>query len=160
VTCVAQTFEQDYRTRARDLFLTVERTARLRTTHQDLEIGRIYCDVWPVLETEMLMSFNGWAAPNTVDEGHLTPKELAAAYEQQGGWPFVAEAARKRCRRLLGAHSDLIERLVREDLGSTDRKQLQRGLRAAGQFHLDALYDAVAATLVPRRISTRTPYVT
>jgi HEAT repeat protein len=72
---------------------------------------------------------------------------LAAAYEHQGGWPLVAEAARVCCRRLLGARSELVERLAREDLRSKDRKQLQRGLRAAGEFHLNALYDAVAAQL-------------
>jgi hypothetical protein len=128
------------------LFLAVERAARLRTPQQDLEIARVYRDVWPALETEMLtaMAFNGVAGPHSVDERYLTPEELAAAYEHQGGWPFVAEAARKRCRRLLGAHPELVQRLAREDLGSKDRKHLQRGLRAAGEFHLNALYDAVA----------------
>src|SRR6266513_6509466 len=47
MTCVAQSPEQDYRTRARDLFLDVERTARLRTTQQDQETARVYRDVWP-----------------------------------------------------------------------------------------------------------------
>ena len=146
MTCVAQTPEQDYRTRARDLFLDVERTARQRTTQQDQETARVYRDVWPVLETEMLTAFNGWA-PNAVEERNLTPEELATAYERQGGWPFVAEAARMRCRRLLGSHQKLVEGLAGEDLESKDQKQLQRGLRAAGQFHLTGLYEDVAAQL-------------
>jgi HEAT repeat protein len=149
VSCLAQTPEQDYRTKARDLFLAVERTARLQTPQQDLETARIYRDVWPVLESEMLtaMTSNAARAHNAVEDGNLTPEELAAAYERQGGWPFVAEAARIRCRRLLGLHPREIEGLAREDLGSKDRKQLQRGLEAAGQFHLTALYDAVADQL-------------
>ncbi len=147
MTCVAQSPEQDYRTRARDLFLDVERTVRLRTTQQDQETARVYRDVWPVLETEMLTAFNGWAAPNAVEERNLTPEELATAYERQGGWPFVAEAARMRCRRLLGSHQKLVEGLAGEDLESKDQKQLQRGLRAAGQFHLTGLYEDVAAQL-------------
>ena len=137
----------DYRTRARDLFLDVERTARLRTPQQDQETARVYRDVWPALETEMLTAFNGWAAPNAVEERNLTPEELATAYERQGGWPFVAEAARMRCRRLLGSHQKLVEGLAGEDLESKDQKQLQRGLRAAGQFHLTGLYEDVAAQL-------------
>jgi len=137
----------DYRTRARDLFLDVERTARLRTPQQDQETARVYRAVWPALETEMLTAFNGWAAPNAVEERNLTPEELATAYERQGGWPFVAEAARMRCRRLLGSHQKLVEGLAGEDLESKDQKQLQRGLRAAGQFHLTGLYEDVAAQL-------------
>jgi HEAT repeat protein len=131
------------------LFLAVERTARLQTPQQDLETARIYRDVWPVLESEMLtaMAFNAATAPNAVEDGNLTPEELATAYEHQGGWPLVAEAARMRCRRLLGLHPKVVEGLAREDLGSIDRKQLQRGLQAAGRFHLTALYDAVAAQL-------------
>jgi HEAT repeats/PBS lyase HEAT-like repeat len=149
VTCVAQTPEQNYRTKVRDLFLNVERAARLPAPQQDLETARIYRDVWPVLEREMLtaMAFNAAAAPNAVEEQNLTPEELATAYERQGGWPFVAEAARNRCRRLLGSHPKLVEGLAREDLGSKDRKQLQRGLQAAGRFHLNALYESVAAQL-------------
>ena len=149
VTCAAQTPEQDYRTRARDSFLAVEHASRLPTPQQDLETAWIYRDIWPALEREMLtaMAINSAAAPSAVAERSLTPEQLATAYERQGGWPLVAEAARVRCRSLLRSHQKLVEGLAREDLRSKDRKQLQRGLRAAGQFHLNALHDAVAAEL-------------
>src|SRR5256885_14491632 len=52
-----------------------------------------------------------------------------------------------RCGFLLISHPKEVEGLAREDLGSEDRKQLQRGLQAAGRFQLTALYDAVAAQL-------------
>jgi HEAT repeats len=149
VTCVAQTSEQNYRTKAHGLFLAAERTARLRVPQQDLEIARIYRDVWPVLEREMLtaMALNAAKPPNDADERSLTPEELATAYEHQGGWPLVAEAARMRCRFLLMSHPKEVEGLASADLASEDRKQLQRGLQAAGRFQLTTLYDAVADQL-------------
>jgi hypothetical protein len=115
VTCAAQTPEQDYRTRARDSFLAVEHASRLPTPQQDQETAWIYRDIWPVLEREMLtaMAFNSAAAPSAVEERSLTPEELATAYERQGGWPLVAEAARVRCRSLLGSHQKLVEPCAR-----------------------------------------------
>jgi hypothetical protein len=82
---------------------------RLPTPQQDLETAWIYRDIWPVLEREMLtaMAFNSAAAPSAVAERSLTPEELATAYERQGGWPLVAEAARVRCRSLLGSHQKI-----------------------------------------------------
>lgn len=146
VICVAQISEQDYPAKARELFLTVYRTARLQTPQQDPEIPHIYRDVWPVLEADMLTAMIA-TPPSGLDERNLTPEELAAAYARRGGWPVVAEAARVRCRSLLAAHSKEVEGLAREDLESHDRKQLQRGLQAAARFHLTPLYDDVAAQL-------------
>jgi hypothetical protein len=127
----------------------VERTARLPTPQQDPGTARIYRDVWPILEREMLtaIAFNAATVPSVVEERNLTPEELATAYERQGGWAFVAEAARVRCRRLLSSHAELVEGLAREDLRTKDREQLQRGLRAAGEFHLIALYENVVGQL-------------
>ena len=148
-TCIAQTSEPDYQAKAHDLFVTVERTARLPALQQTLEIPRIYSDVWPILETEMLTAEIADFRLNrmTIDERNLTPEELATIYQQHGDWAMVAKVARGRCRRLLALHADEVEDLAREDLRSKDQKRLWRGLRAAGDFRLAGLYDDVTAQL-------------
>jgi HEAT repeat protein len=148
-TYAAQTFDQQYQAKARDLFLAVERVARLPAPQQSQEIPPIYRDVWPVLKIELLtaMAVNTTLALNGLDEASLTPEELAAIYLRQGGWPVVAEAARARCRQLLATHAKEVEGLAREDLETKDTKRLRRGLQAAGDFRLIALYYPVAAQL-------------
>src|SRR5690348_5513321 len=100
-----QTSDQDYRTRTRDLFLAVERTARLQSSQQDLQIARIYSEVWPTLEREMLAALTQSNVRSLTVNGiygqNLKPEELADALDRQGGWPLVAEVARNRCRALL-----------------------------------------------------------
>src|SRR5215472_1831672 len=114
-TCIAQTSEPDYQAKAHDLFVTVERTARLPALQQTLEIPRIYSDVWPILETEMLTAEIADFRLNrmTIDERNLTPEELATIYQQHGDWAMVAKVARGRCRRLLALHADEVEDLAR-----------------------------------------------
>lgn len=148
-TCAAQVSDADYRTKARELFLIVERAARLPPPQQSLEIPPIYREVWPVLETEMLTSMPGfaWNGLSDLNERDLRPEELLAVYDEKGGWPIIAEAARNRCHRLLLSHAREVEGLAREDLASKERKQWHRGLRAAGEFHLAALYDVAVAQL-------------
>jgi hypothetical protein len=130
-TCAAQTFEQGYRMKARDLFVALERAARLPIPQQGQEIARIYRDVWPVLNREMLtaMTINAAHTPNGRDERNVMPEELAAVYEQQGGWPSVAEAARVRCRRLLAAHAKEVEGLAWEELESRTQDVCSAGYR-------------------------------
>ncbi len=148
-TCVAQCCGERERSKARALFIDVERVARLTETEQRREIPRLYGEVWPVLEKEMLgaMAYRVLPGESASEGSRATPQELAAEYDRAGGWPLVAEAARTRCRTLLSAHRQKVEPLVIADLQSGAEDRVWRGLRAVGEFRLTSLFTAVARHL-------------
>lgn len=138
---------QEQQTKARDLFLTVERAARLPAAGQDREIPHLYRDVWPVVQFPP--SVPALSLPDfAIDDRSETPEQLADAYERRpGGWTIVVLAARHRCRKLLATHARQVEGLAREDLESKDPALAARGLRFASEFRLGGLYDAVVPQL-------------
>jgi hypothetical protein len=122
----------DCRSKSLAAFLDVERVARRSEADQRDEIPRLYREVYPKLRG-YLAHLQPYGLP--IGEG-LTVEQLAERIEQEAGWGWLAEGARRRARDVLGRHRGLVVRLVREDFETGGPEALDRAVRTVGDLRL------------------------
>lgn len=133
---------QDQSAKAREVFLFVERAARMDREHQVGQIPRLYREIVSTLDRSNLVGSAYVPRPPVDLPG--SPEEGAVKLEQAGGRDLLLQTARDRCRALLVAHIGELTRLVEEDLRSGATDGAQRAIRAAGEFRLAAVFDLLA----------------
>lgn len=131
--------------RVREIFLAVERVERLPESEQAPRLPRLYREYCPELEVR----YRGALAmmpPREEDSESGGMVERANQLEKLGGWPLLAEAARRRCEELFRRHPGRTLALVESDLASGSPEVIRRGLSVAGRLRFTELYDKVVET--------------
>jgi HEAT repeat protein len=148
--------EEECRTRSRQAFLDVERTARLAASEQQEALPRLYLETYPGLEG-LLAHLRPYRIPP--GDG-LTPEELAARIEAEAGWGWLAEIARSRAREILAGQRAKLVGLVASDFRDGSPAALHRALRVVGDLRLwDFLDDAVRVLeSAPEELAGRAAY--
>lgn len=133
---------QDQSASVREVFLFVERAARMDSEHQVAQIPRLYREIVSTLDRSKLVG--SLYTPQSPVDLPGSPEEAAASLEASGGISRLLHVARDRCRALLEAHIGELTRLVEEDLRSGATNRAQRAIRAAGEFRLTAVFGLLA----------------
>ncbi len=131
------------RTGARALFLEVERAARGDEAAQRECVAHLYYNIYPQL-AGCLAHLVPYQIPAS---GELSAEQLAARIEQEAGWGWLAEAARRRAHEILARQRNAVRPLVRADFQDGSPKSLLRALRTVGELRLWDFLDETAHVL-------------
>ncbi len=145
---------------AKQLFVEVERIARLAKAEQAKHVQHLYRDVFPVAELHRYSLTILGRPEMPADRATLTPEALADQILSHGeGRGWLVEYARATCLGLLGHNLQLLEALIKADFQSRDESARKRALRIVGRLRLSRFFEDVLEVFQKdRNLSERAAY--